>query len=102
MVHSPTGSLVVTNAQGGGSRDPVTKDLVPNSWVGVWSVDDSGDVPPRYTIAKGHLYIPRGLTLDPKKKTVIVSDKYTNAVLTFSLPEIFDRPAARETARAAR
>jgi DNA-binding beta-propeller fold protein YncE len=99
VVHSPTGSLVVTNAQGAGSRDPVTKDLVPNSWVGVWSVDDEGDVPPRYTIAKGHLYIPRGLTLDPKKKTVIVSDKYTNAVLTFSLPEIFDRPAARETAR---
>jgi hypothetical protein len=46
--------------------------------------------------------MPRGLTLDPKKKTVIVSDKYLNAVLTFSLPEIYDRPAARETARASR
>ena len=37
--------------------------------------------------------MPRGLTLDPKKKTVIISDKYLNAVLTFSLPEIYDRPA---------
>jgi hypothetical protein len=46
--------------------------------------------------------MPRGLTLDPKKKTVIVSDKYLNAVMTFSLPEIYDRPATRETARAAR
>jgi hypothetical protein len=33
---------------------------------------------------------------------VIVSDKYLNAVMTFSLPEIYDRPATRETARAAR
>ena len=71
-------------------------------YVGVWSEDDEGDVPPRYTLARGHIYMPRGLTLDPKKKTVIVSDKYTNAVLTFSLPELFDRPAARQTARAAR
>ena len=99
VVHSPTRSLVVTSAQGQGTRDPVTKDLVPDLWIGVWSQDDVGDVPPRYTLAKGHLYMPRGLTLDPKKKTVIVSDKYTNAVLTFSLPELFDRPATRETAR---
>ena len=102
VVHSPSRSIVVTSAQGQGSRDPVTKDLVPDLWIGVWSQDDTGDAPPRYTIAKGHLYMPRGLTLDPKKKTVIVSDKYTNAVLTFSLPELYDRPAARETARAAR
>jgi hypothetical protein len=55
----------------------------------VWSEDDNGDVPPRYTIAKGYLYMPRGLTLDPKK-TVIVA-------------ELYDRPPApRETARAAR
>ena len=102
VVHSPTRSIVVTSAQGQGSRDPATMNLVPDLWIGVWNQDDEGDVPPRYTLAKGHLYMPRGLTLDPKKKTVIVSDKYTNSVLTFSLPELFDRPAARETARAAR
>jgi hypothetical protein len=45
--------------------------------------------------------MPRGLTLDPKKKTVIVSDKYMNSVMTFSLPRCA-RPAVRETARAAR
>jgi DNA-binding beta-propeller fold protein YncE len=101
VVHPPTRSIVITSSQGG-RRDPVTKELTPSEWVGVWSEDDNGDVAPRYTIAKGHLYMPRGLTLDPKKKTVIVSDKYLNAVLTFSLPEIYDRPAARETARASR
>ena len=49
---------------------------------------------------RAHLYIPRGLTLDPKKKTVIVSDKLKNSVMTFSLPELYDRPAS-QTARAA-
>ena len=44
--------------------------------------------------------MPRGLTLDPKKKTVIVSDKFKNSVMTFSLPELYDRPAASQTARA--
>jgi hypothetical protein len=68
--------------------------------VGVWSEDDNGDVPPRYTIAKGHLYMPRGLTLDPKKKTVIISDKYKNSVMTFSLPELYDSAASRQTAQA--
>jgi hypothetical protein len=42
---------------------------------------------------------PRGLTLDPKKKTVIVGDKYLNSVMTFSLPELFDRPATSQTAQ---
>lgn len=40
---------------------------------------------------------PRGLTLDPKNKTVIVSDKYLNGVLTYSFPELFESPA-RQTA----
>lgn len=102
VVHPPTRSVVVTSSAGQGQRDPETKDLVPRGYVGVWSEDDSGDVAPRWTIAKGFLYMPRGLTLDPKKKTVIVSDKYMNSVMTFSLPELYDRPAARETARAAR
>jgi hypothetical protein len=46
--------------------------------------------------------MPRGLTIDPKKKTVIVSDKYMNSVMTFSLPEMYERRSVRETARAAR
>ena len=45
--------------------------------------------------------MPRGLTLDPKKKTVIVSDKYKNSVMTFSLHELYDRQAPSQTARAA-
>ena len=91
----------MTSSDGNGAREADTKDLLPGPYVGVWSEDDNGDVPPRYTIAKGYLYMPRGLTLDPKKKTVIVSDKYKNSVMTFSLPELYDRPAPSQTARAA-
>ena len=103
VVHPPTRSVVVTSSAGNGTRDPETLDLVPEAYVGVWSEDDDGDVPPKYTVAKGFLYMPRGLTLDPNKKTVIVADKYKNSVMTFSLPEIYDRSdAALDTARAAR
>jgi DNA-binding beta-propeller fold protein YncE len=98
VVYPPTRSLVVTSSAEG-VTDPVTGDIVPRAYVGVWSEDDNGDVAPRYTIAKGYLFIPRGLTLDPKKKTVIVSDKLKNSVMTFSLPEMYDRPATSQTAR---
>ena len=101
VVHPPTRTVIVTSSAGQGTRDPETFNLVPRAYVGVWSQDASGDVAPQWTVAKGHLYMPRGLTLDPKKKTVIVSDKYMNSVMTFSLPEMYARPAVRETARAA-
>ena len=102
VVHPPTRTVIVTSSAGQGTRDPESFNLVPRAYVGVWSQDASGDVAPQWTVAKGHLYMPRGLTLDPKKKTVIVSDKYMNSVMTFSLPEMYARPAVRETARAAR
>ena len=33
--------------------------------------------------------MPRGVTLNPKHKELIVSDKRLNAVLTFYFPELF-------------
>ncbi len=61
------------------------------SFVGVWSINDNGDVPPRWTIGgpNGMLVKPRGVALDIRNKVVIVSDKYLNAVLSYSFPEIF-------------
>ena len=63
----------------------------PENFVGVWSVNDNGDVPPRWMIGGPNAILRqiRGITLDPKHKEVIISDKYLNAVLTFSFPEIF-------------
>ena len=70
-----------------GAEEPVSR----GAYVGVWSIDDDGDVPPRWKIGEpGVLKQPRGVALDPEAKTVIVSDKYLNAILTYSLPEMFE------------
>ncbi|HEY7679143.1 MAG TPA: hypothetical protein VIC04_01400 [Terriglobia bacterium] len=60
-------------------------------YVGVWSIYDNGEVPPRWTIGgpNGLLSDARGVAVDPKSKTVIVSDKQLNGVLTFHVPEVF-------------
>jgi DNA-binding beta-propeller fold protein YncE len=73
----PQGGLVFTTQQTG--------------YVAVWSLDDNGDVPPRYTVGGPHglLQKPRGLDLDPKHNAVIVSDKQLNAVLTYEMPQLF-------------
>jgi hypothetical protein len=59
------------------------------SFLGVWSIDDDGDAPPRWTTAHNILTEVRNLAVDPKHKTVIVADKGLNAILTFSFPEAF-------------
>ena len=62
-----------------------------DDFVGVWSVFDDGNVPPRLTIGGPNLALKdaRGIAIDPRHKNVIVSDKTLNAVLTFSVPEAF-------------
>ncbi|MBI3941042.1 MAG: hypothetical protein HY315_09420 [Acidobacteria bacterium] len=87
LVYPPRGEIIVTVPGPGSGEEMATE----RSFVGVWSIDDRGDVPPRWTIGGpyGTLRKPRGVALDPKNKTVIVSDKYLNAVLTFAFPEIF-------------
>ena len=62
------------------------------AFVGVWSIDDNGDVPPRLKIPaddRTKLKKPFGVVLDPKHKEVIVSDMRNQGILTFSVPEIF-------------
>jgi hypothetical protein len=84
VVYPPRGWIIAGDRGEGG--------LVSN-WanVGVWSIHDNGDVPPRWRIGgpNGVLRMPRGLALDPKNKLLFVTDKRLNAVLTFSVPEIF-------------
>ncbi len=82
----PEGGLVFTTQQSG--------------YVAVWSLDDNGDVPPRFTVGgpNGLLQKPRGLDLDPKHNAVIVSDKQLNAVLTYEMPQLF-QPITSQPAR---
>ncbi|HEX9366301.1 MAG TPA: hypothetical protein VF921_06730 [Vicinamibacterales bacterium] len=70
---------------------------VGQAYVGVWRIDDDGKVAPRYTIGgpNGKLVDPRGVTVDARNKTVIISDKYLNAVLTYSVPQLFKASSVR-------
>jgi hypothetical protein len=71
----------------------VLDQMVPGeAFLGVWSYDDNGDVPPKWKIpadAKTKLIKPFGVVLDPKHKEVIISDMHNQGVLVFSMPEIF-------------
>ena len=70
------------------------------SFVGIWSVNDEGDVPPRWSYGGPHQMLdkPRGVDIDPRNQTIIVTDKTLNAVLTYHAPEIFRTPGT-ETRR---
>ena len=83
-VYPPGGWILV-------AEDGVEDSNTGLSFVGVWSIHDDGDVPPRWTIGgpKGTLLKPRGVALDPENHAVIVSDKKLNAILTYYFPEIF-------------
>ncbi len=74
-------------AIGGGGGRP--------SFVGVWSIDDNGDVPPRWTIGgpNGDLDRARGVAVDIVNQTVIVTDKGKNAISTYAMPQLFAEPA---------
>jgi hypothetical protein len=75
-VHPETGQIFVVQQAG---------------YVGVWNIEDNGEVPPRFTVGgpQGMLKKPRGLDLDPEHNAVIISDKELNAVLTYEVPQVF-------------
>ena len=84
-VYPPKGWIIATQP---GPRD----DQEPEgTFVGVWSINDNGDVPPRWKIGgpKSTLKKPRGVALDPKHKELIVADMRLNSVLIYYFPEIF-------------
>ena len=71
------------------------------SFVGIWSVYDEGDVPPRWTIGGPNrmLVKPRGVEVDAKNQAIIVSDKHLNAVLTYHVPELFTESSGSAAVR---
>jgi hypothetical protein len=86
-VYPPKGEIIVS-VRGTGPYADMSSD---EAYVGIWSINDRGDVPPRMTIGgpKGVLRMPRGIALDVKNKNMLISDKRLNAVLTFHFPELF-------------
>jgi hypothetical protein len=81
MTYPPKGLIVATVR--GGTR------FSHGDFAGVWSIHDNGDVPPRWRIGENVLRDIRDVTIDPASKTVIIADKALNAVMTFSVPEMF-------------
>jgi hypothetical protein len=58
-------------------------------FIGVWDVNDNGDVPPRAIIRgpQSGLIHPGGVALNPKNGEVIAVDSVNNGIFTFSVPE---------------
>ncbi|HVL69709.1 MAG TPA: hypothetical protein VM364_20800 [Vicinamibacterales bacterium] len=85
-IHPETGQIFVVQQEG---------------YIGVWGIEDDGEVPPRFTVGgpNGMLDKPRGLDLDPKNNAVIVSDKGLNAVLTYEVPQVFKVTSSSASAR---
>lgn len=85
QVYSPKGWIVATQPGRADIEEP------PDVYVGVWSIHDNGEVVPRWKLAGPAVEFrkPRGVVLDAKHKEIIIADMRLNAVLTYSMPEIF-------------
>ena len=85
QVYSPKGWIVAASP---GTRNEQETEGI---FVGIWSVKDNGDVPPRWKLAgpASLLKKPRGVALNPKNKEIIVADMRLNALLTYYFPEMF-------------
>jgi len=83
---------VVRPGNTGGLEGDISGRYALDDYVGVWSIFDNGDVPPRLTIGGPGLLLKdaRGIAVDPKSKDVMVSDKTLNAVFRFHVPEAFN------------
>lgn len=61
-------------------------------FIGVWDINDNGDVPPR-RIIKGPatgLVWPAGIALNPKNRELYTIDSVRNGMSTFFMPEFFN------------
>lgn len=90
-VYAPTGRILVTIRSQGASGGQGEAMATDDGFVGVWSINDNGNVPPRWQIGgpRGVLQMVRGVAVNPKNQEMIVTDKRLNAILTFYFPELF-------------
>ena len=90
-LYPPKEEIIATVREGNGELGVSEEMASDQCYVGIWSTRDNGDVPPRFVVGgpKGVLQMVRGVAVDAKHKSLIVSDKRLNAVMTFYFPEIF-------------
>jgi hypothetical protein len=88
----PEGNLIVVGMRGPETMEPA------GVFIGVWNLDDDGDVPPRWKIDHT-IKKPFAVTLNREHKEIIVTDMRLNGVLTFYFPEMFESaPSAKSEA----
>ena len=83
----PQRRLIVADMPG-----DISSMLPGEAFIGFWTYDDNGDVPPKWKIPADErttLKKPLGVALNVKNKEVIVSDLRNQGVLVFSVPEVF-------------
>lgn len=88
---SPEKGWIVIAQSAAEDPGPSAKEQkVPYS-IGVWSINDKGDVPPRWKLGGPATTLQRGrrVALGPKYKEIYVADMWQNAILTFYFPELF-------------
>jgi DNA-binding beta-propeller fold protein YncE len=86
MAIYPAGRLLVVALPG------LVDELEPQRvFVGMWSLDDDGDVAPKWVISgeQTGLKKPFSVALNPEHKEIYVTDMRLNGVLTFRAPEVF-------------
>jgi hypothetical protein len=85
QVYAPKGWIVASQPGAANEQEP------EGTFIGIWSINDNGDVPPRWIIGgpKSQLKKPRGVTINVKHKEIIAADMRLNSVYTFYFPEIF-------------
>jgi hypothetical protein len=75
-------------------RRPTPWNPDKTGFIGVWSVEDTGDVPPRGVIkgpASGLVW-PAGVAINPLNHEVYTIDSVSNSLFTFTMPEFFRKP----------
>jgi DNA-binding beta-propeller fold protein YncE len=80
---------------------PTPWDPDKTGFIGVWSVNDNGDVPPRGVIkgpASGLVW-PAGVAINPANHEVYTIDSVSNALFMFNTPELFFKPPTSSAAR---
>ncbi len=84
-INPQKGWIIATMPGRGDQREP------EGAFVGIWSINDNGDVPPRWKIGgpTSALKKPRGVAINPANKEIIVADMALNWVMTYYFPEIF-------------
>ncbi len=100
VVDDARGQIFATIKNNFENYDPAAERPSPWSadktgFIGVWSIKDNGDVPPRAVIkgpASGLVW-PAGVAINPANHEVYTIDSVSNALFMFNMPELFRKPS---------